>query len=129
MNIIEQIYKGIKRLLFGSTSHFVIRQGSGAFRGVSFVEIYRERVEYPIKILGIQFVGQNQCLGEFRIIVDGVKVFPFAETNPIEVGVLRNFVVPIEVATGSLLEVEVRSSNPRERGVIIMDELDVVEMR
>jgi len=127
--MIERIYHGIKRSLFGATSHFAIRQGSCAFQGKSFVEIYRERVEYPVEILGIQFVGQKQCLGEYRILADGQEIFPFAETNPIEVGVLRNFVVPIRVAAGALLTIDVRSSNPQERGVIIMDELDIVEMR
>ena len=129
MNIIEQIYNGIKRLLFGPTSYFVIRQGSSAFRGSSFVRVYREVIEYPMKILGIQFLGQKQNLGEYRILVDGEKIFPFGDVNSIEVGVLRNFVMPIEVSAGSLLEIEVRSGNPAERSVIVLDELDCLEMR
>ena len=127
MNIIEQIYNGIKRSLFGPTSHFAVRQGSSAFRGSSFVEIYREDVEYPMKILGIQFLGQNQCLGEYKILVNGEKIFPFGDTNPIEVGTLRNFIVPINISSGSLLAIEIRSSNSQEKSVIVLDELDVVE--
>ena len=129
MNIIEQIYNGIKRLLLGSTSYFEIRQGSCAFRGRSFVTIYRERVRYPVNIMAIQFLFQGTGVGEYRICVNGNKVFPFADTNPIEPSVLRNFIVPIRVAAGALLEIEVRGSDPNERSVVVLDELDVVEMR
>lgn len=129
MNIIEQIYNGIKRLILGSTSYFEIRQGSCAFRGRSFATIYRERVEYPMNIMGIQFLYQGSSVGEYRICVDGDRVFPFSDTNPIESGVLRNFIVPIKVAAGSLLEIEVRGGDANERSVVVLDELDVVEMR
>ena len=84
------MYQGIKRLLFGPTNVFAVRSGSCGFNGSSLVAIYRERTKYPLRIIGIQFQCNPDVQGEWRICVDGEKVFPFSEVNPLD-SEFRNF--------------------------------------
>ncbi len=80
-----------------------------------------------MRIVGIQFQCDPSAQGEWRICVEGDKVFPFSEVNPMD-SEFHNL-IPIEIAAGGLLEIEVRSRNQQQKGVIILEELDVIEMR
>jgi hypothetical protein len=38
-------------------------------------------------------------------------------------------VIPVDVAAGSLLSIEVRGTNPKAANVVILSEMDVIERR
>lgn len=125
--MISLIYNGLKRLLFGSTSVFTVRSGSAPIRGASFVKVYSERLRYPIRIIGVKFVIDPSSQSEWRITVNGDKCFPYNEVNNLDSD--YHSMVPIEVASGELLGIEVRSRNKEYSGIIILEELDVIELR
>lgn len=125
--MIKQIINGIKRSLLGSTFKFTDRKGSTSFNGASWVEIYHEMIETPIKLISVTFLMENQVTGEYRIVVDGKKIFPFGDFSQIESGSTRNFLIPIEIASGSFLQIEVRSGI-NNKNVIIMDEMAIISV-
>ena len=125
--MITKIYQSIKRFLFGSTSCFTTRKGSTSFAGASWTQIYKEMTETPLKLISITFLLENTISGEYRVVVDGEKIFPFGDFSQIESGVTRNFILPIDIAAGSFLQIEVRSGI-NNKSVIIMDEFAVVEI-
>ena len=125
--MINLILRGIKRLFLGSTSVFAVRNGSAAFSGSSFAQVYRERAAYPLRIVGIQFQCDPSAQGEWRVTVDGERIFPYNEVNPMDSEF--HHLVTIEIAAGDRFEIEVRSRNQQQKGVIILEELDVIEMR
>ena len=126
--MINLIYRGIRRLFFGPTSVFAVRSGAGAFNGSSFVPLYHERAQYPLRIVGIQFQCDPEAQGEWRICVAGVgKVFPYNDVNSLDSD--YHSLIPIEVAAGELFCVEARSRNADYKGIIILQELDVCELR
>ena len=61
-------------------------------------------------------------------MVDGIKAFPFGEYTQIQNGVTGNFLIPIEIAAGSLLQVEIRGQI-KSKNVIIMNEMAVIEVK
>ena len=89
--------------------------------------MYQERTQYPLQIVGIQFQCTPDAQGEWRATVNGEKVFPFNDFNPMD-SEFHNL-MPISVAAGELLDIEVKSRNSGYKGIIILQELDVVEMR
>jgi len=125
--LISNFCNGLKRLFFGSTSVFAVRNGSAAFNGASFTTVYEERTQYPLRIVGIQFAIQTDAFGEWRITVNEEKVFPFSDINSMD-SEFHNL-MPIEIAAGELLQIEVKSRNADHKGVVILQELDVIEMR
>ena len=123
---INQIYNGIKRILFGSTMKFTTRKGSSNFYGASWTELYRETLKYPIKLVSIEILTEKEVTGEFRIMVNGEKIFPFGSSNKIDSGITRNFIIPIEISSGSFVEVEIKGSL-NDNSVCILSELAVIE--
>jgi hypothetical protein len=95
--------------------------------GNSFATIHQERTQDPLRIVGAQFVVDLSMQGEWRICVNDQKCFPFSEVNSLD----SNYhnLMAINVAAGELLTVEVRSRNKEYKGIAILEELDVVEMR
>lgn len=89
--------------------------------------MYQERAAYPLRIVGIQFVADVSSQGEWLMSIDGKKCFPFSDVNPMD-SHFHNL-IPIEVAAGSLLQIEIRSRNKEYKGIVILEELDVVELR
>ena len=125
--MLKLIYNGIKRLLFGSTSVFTVRNGSCPMVGNSFVPVHTERTKTPVKIVGIKFVVDPSLQGEWRVFVAGIdKVFPYG-VNPMDSEF--HHLMPIEIAAGELFCIEVRSRNQEYRGIAILEELDIIEMR
>lgn len=125
--MLSHFYNGLKRWFFGYTSVFSVRSGSATFNGSSYASVYQERTQYPLRIVGIQFQCELSSQGEYRISVNGNKVFPFNDFNPMD-SEFHNL-MPINVAAGELLDIEVRSRNQGYKGIVIVQELDVVEMR
>lgn len=125
--IITQILNGLKRILLGSTYKFNIRKGSTSLNGASWVPIFTEMTETPVKLVSVTFLMENQVSGEYRIVVDGEKIFPFGDCSNIESGITRNFLIPVEVAAGSFLQIEVRSGI-NNKNVVILDEIAVIEV-
>lgn len=125
--MISNFCSGLNRLVFGYTSVFAIRGGSATFNGASYASVYKERTQYPLQIVGIQFQCTPDAQGEWRVTVNGDKVFPFNDFNPMD-SEFHNL-MPISVAAGELLDIEVKSRNSGYKGVIILQELDVVEMQ
>jgi hypothetical protein len=105
----------------------MIQQGSTSLRGNSFVELYKERLEYPIQILALDIKIEKNIVAEWRILSNGVKIFPFADVNIIPDGIVN--IIPVNVAAGSLLTIEVRGTNPKASNVVILSEMDVIEQR
>ena len=125
--MLSHFYNGLKRLVFGYTSVFAIRSGSATFNGASYASVYQERMQHPLQIVGIQFQCTPDSQGEWRVTVNGDKVFPFNDFNPMD-SEFHNL-MPISVAAGELLDIEVKSRNSGYKGIIILQELDIVEMR
>ena len=125
--MINEIYNGIKRLLFGSTYKFVTRKGSCTLNGASWVEIYKEMTENPVKLISLSFIQQADIKSQYRIMIDGEKIFPFSNDANIENGTTRNFIIPIKISSGSYLQIEVRS-DIKMKNVLIMDELAMIEV-
>lgn len=122
-----QLIDSLKRLIYTPTSYFMIQQGSTSLRGNSFVELYKERLEYPIQILALDIKIEKNIVAEWRILSNGVKIFPFADVNIIPDGIVN--IIPVNVAAGSLLTIEVRGTNPKASNVVILSEMDVIEQR
>ena len=122
-----QIINGIKRAIYGYTAHFTIKQGSTSLRGTSFMELYKERLEYPIQILALDIKVEKNVVAEWRVMSDGSKIFPFDAVNSIPSGLVN--IIPVDVAAGSLLSIEVRGTNPKAANVVILSEMDVIERR
>ena len=121
------IYNGIRRLLFGSTSFFAARSGSVAINGSSFASVYSERSQYPLRLVGIKFTVDPSAQSEWRITVNGEKIFPFSDVNNLDGD--YHSLISIEIAAGERYDIEVRSRNQNYNGIIILEELDIIEMR
>lgn len=124
--MINKIYKGIKRLIFGSTTKFTTEKRSTTLSGGSFTGIYSELLENPEYLMSIEFLTDDSSKKFFRIVANGVKLFPFGDDAEIRKGIMT-FSTPIEVAAGSFLQVEIRDEmNSKE--IVIMQELAFVEL-
>ena len=121
------ILRGIRRAFFGSTSVFAVRSGSCPMLGNSFAIIHQERTQDPLRVVGVQFAADPSAQGEWRICVNGEKIFPFSDVNNLDSD--YHNLMAIDVAAGELMSVEVRSRNKDYRGIAILEELDVIEMR
>ena len=128
MNFIERFLNGIKRLIYGSTTHFGVWQDSCALSGTSYVPILSKTLDYPITIAAVEFLTEKDIKAQFRIVVNGVKVFPFGEDNVVENGVNRAL-MPVEIADGSYLQIEVRGVESTQKNVIILNELNIIERK
>ena len=122
-----QLINALKRSIYGYTAHFTIKQGSTSLRGTSFTDLYKERLEYPIQILALDIKVEKSVVADWRICADGVKVFPFGDVNSIPSGLIN--IIPVDVAAGSLVTVEVRGTNPKAANVVILSEMNVIERR
>lgn len=121
------LINAIKRLIYGTTTQFSIKQDSCALRGTSFTSLWTERMEFPTQIVAIDIKIENKHQAMWRITVDGEKVFPFADENSVVEGLVH--IMPVEVAAGSMVRVEVRGMSATDRNVVILSELDIVERR
>jgi len=119
------IIDGIRRALYGATTHLRIKQGSVALRGTSYVNLYEETLEYPTQIIALDIKKESSNKAEYRICVGGNKVFPFAASNDVPEGSVG--IVPVDVAAGEHLTIEVKGTNPKDSFVLILAELDVIE--
>lgn len=122
-----QLIDSLKRLIYTPTSYFTIQQGSISLRGISFVELYKERLNHPIQIVALDIKIEKNIVAEWRILSNGIKIFPFADVNIIPDGIVN--IIPVNVAAGSLLTIEVRGTNPKASNVVILSEMDVIEQR
>ena len=121
------MFDGLKRVLYGATTNFVIEQGSCSLRGTSFTELYNKRVKYPTTILAIDIKVEKNIVAEWRICVDGQKIFPFSDVNTVPEGSVN--IIPVEIAAGERLTIEVRGTNPDASNVVILSELNIIERR
>lgn len=119
-----QLIDAFKRAINGYTAYFTIRQGSTSLRGTSFVELYKERLEHPIQILALDIKVEKNTIAEWRMCADNEKIFPFAAVNAVPDGIVN--VIPVDVAAGKLLTIEVRGTNPKAANVVILKEMDVI---
>ena len=124
--MIIKILNGLKRLLFGSTYKFTTRKGSTSLNGASWTTIYKEMTNDPLKLISIEFVADAAIPPEYRIVVDGEKIFPFVDVAEMKKGTMT-FLMPINIAANSYFEVEIRGSI-KDHGVVIMREMAVIEV-
>lgn len=125
--MITKILNGLKRILFGSTYKFTTRKGSTSLSGASWIPIHTEMTETPLKLVSIEFIIENEVIAEYRIVVNGDKIFPFGDCSQIKNHVTGNFLIPIEIAANEYLQVEVRGGI-KANNVIILNELAVIEV-
>ena len=121
----NKILNGLKRLLYGETYCFTTRKGSTSLSGASWVPIFTEMTETPMKLISIEFLTEKDIQCEYRIVCNGSKIFPFVDFSQIKNGVTGNFLIPIEIASNEYLQVEVRGSI-NAKNVIIMSELALI---
>ena len=121
------LLNALKRLIYGATTHFSIIQSSCALQGASFISLWTERMEYPCQIVALEIKVENKHQTMWRIIVDGEKVFPFADENSVADGLVH--VMPVEVAAGSMVSIEVRGMSASDKSVVILSELNLIEKR
>ena len=124
--IFNQIWNGLKRLIMGSTYKFTTRKGSCSLSGASWVEIFCEMTETPLKLISVEFLKESTNAVEYRVTVNNEKIFPFGDFSQVE-NVTRNFLIPVEVAANEYLKIEVRGSI-NDKSVVILSELAVVEI-
>lgn len=122
-----QLINGIKRLIYGHTSHLTIKQGSTSLRGTSYVELYRERTEYPMTIVSFEMKKESKNKAEFRFLVNGEKVFPFMSSQTLPEAAVN--IIPVDISAGSLFVVEIKGCAPNDNFVVILSELCVIEKR
>ena len=121
------LLNALKRLIYGTTTHFSIIQSSCALRGTSFINLWSERTEYPCQIVAIDIKVEGSNKTEFRICASGKKIFPFADFNTVPNGLVN--IIPVDVAAGELLSVEVKGMSASDKFVVILSELDLIEKR
>lgn len=126
--IFTQIYNGLKRLIMGSTYKFFTRKSSTSLLGASWTSIFTEITENPIKLISVEFLTEKTVPVEYRICVDGQKIFPFLDYSHVESGISRNFMLPINIASNSYLQIEVRGSI-NDKSVVILSELACIEVK
>lgn len=119
-----QFIDGIKRLIYGSTTHFQIKQGSTPLNGTSYVELYKERLEYPTTVLSFDIKCEGKSKAEFRFTCDGEKVFPFTAANPVPDGLTS--VIPVDFPAGSLMCLEVKGMAPKDSFIVVLSEMDCI---
>jgi hypothetical protein len=119
-----QILNGLKRLIYGATTHLTIKQGSTSLRGTSYVELYRELTEYPTTIVSFDIKKESKNKAEFRILADGEKIFPFSLNNEIPDQLVN--IIPIDVAADVLLTIEVKGCTQNDGFIVILSELDCI---
>ena len=119
-----QLIDGIRRLIYGATTFFEIKQGSTALNGTSYVELYKERLEYPTTVLSFDIKCEGKSKAEFRFTCNGEKVFPFTAANTIPEGLTS--VIPIEFPVGSLMCLEVKGMAPKDSFIIVLSEMDCI---
>lgn len=125
--LINQILNGLKRLLFGETYKFSTRKDSTSLSGSSWTEIYHEMTETPLKLISVEFLTEKDVMVQYRIVVDGIPIFPFGEFSHVENEITRNFMIPIHVASNSFLQIEIRGVKDA-KNVIILNELALIEV-
>ena len=118
----------IKAIINGASSFYGIRKGSTSLNGKSFTPIYTEMTKYPMVIHAVNFMANDKVTHLWRIVIDGEKAFPFTDEGTIHPNKLMN-IMPVKVASGCYLSIEVKSKINDDKDVIIMDELDIEEMR
>ncbi len=119
-----QLKNALKRIMYNPTTYFTVKQGSTSLRGISFVDLYVEMLEYPVQIIALDIKVEKNIVVEWRICADGEKVFPFADTNTVLDGAVN--IIPVEVAAGKRLSIEVRGKSPKNGDVVILKELDLI---
>lgn len=119
-----QVMNILRRIMYGPTSKFMVKQGSTSLRGTSFVDLYTERSECPIQIVSLDIKTEKNIVAEWRICVDGEKVFPFSEANTVLDGVVN--IIPVDISAGKHLSVEIRGKTPKVGDVAILKELAVI---
>lgn len=125
--MIIKILRGLKRILYGNTSHFTTKKSSTSLSGASWIPIYTEMLENPVKLVSVEFLKEATTPVEYRIVCNGEKIFPFVESSNMESGVCRNFLIPVEVASNEFLQIEVRGGI-NDKSVVIMSELAMIEI-
>ena len=110
--------------MYNPTTYFTVKQGSTSLRGISFVDLYVEMLEYPVQIIALDIKVEKNIVVEWRICADGEKVFPFGDTNTVLDGAVN--IIPVEVAAGKRLSIEVRGKSPKNGDVVILKELDLI---
>ena len=123
----NKILNGLKRLLYGETYCFTTRKGSTSLSGASWVPIFTEMTETPMKLISIEFLKESTNPVEYRIVVNNVKIFPFGDFSNFESGASRNFLIPISISAGEYLQIEIRGSI-NDKSVVIMSELALIEV-
>jgi len=121
-----KILKGLRRLIYGETYKFTTRKGSTTLNGASWVSIFSEMTNDPIKLISVEFVTDTSVPPEYRICVDGEKIFPFGDVAEMRKDSMT-FLMPISIAAGSFLQVEIRGSI-KDTGVVIMREMACIEV-
>ena len=122
------LLNALKRLIYGATTHFSIIQSSCALRGTSFTSLWTERMEYPCQIVALEIKVEGNNKAEFRICTDSHgKIFPFADTNTVPNGIVN--IIPVDVAAGELLSIEVKGMSASDKFVVILSELNIIERR
>ena len=121
-----KILKGLRRLIYGETYKFTTRKGSTSLNGASWTTIYEEMTDDPLKLISVEFVADTGVPPEYRIVVDGEKIFPFGDVAEMKKDTMT-FLMPISVASNSYLEIEIRGQI-KDKGVVIMRELAIISV-
>ena len=119
-----QLIDGLKRLIYGSTTYFKVKQGSVPLNGVSFVGLYTERLEYPTTVISFDIKCEGKSKAEFRFTCDGEKVFPFTAANAVPEGLTS--VIPIAFPAGSLMSLEVKGMATKDSFIVVLSEMDCI---
>ncbi len=101
------------------------------FNGTSWVDLKEVTVTADTQLTAIKMTTSGTFAGtpKYRILRDGVKVFPYNTENDIESGVLREFDYPINIPINSTYKVQIRSTDAADTTqTVALNELDKIEV-
>jgi len=105
--------------------------GSVTFNGTTYVDLKSATVTKDTQLTGIKMTTTGTFAGtpKYRILRDGVKVFPYNDENDIESGVLREFDFPVNIPMNSTYKIQIRSTDANDTTqTVVLDELDKIEV-
>jgi len=104
---------------------------SVTFNGTSWVDLKEATVSVDTQLTGIKMTitGTLAGTGKYKILRDGVKVFPYNTENTIESGVLREFDYAVNIPINSTYKIQIRSTDASDTTqTIVADEIDKIEV-
>lgn len=104
---LDEIY-GVRKRTAGQAE-----EGATDANGTEWVNLKEWAPTTDLELYRIKMTVAGSWAGtpEYRITIDSVKVYPFADDQNIDTGVIESFIFPLTVQSGKTLRVQFHSTN------------------